>query len=542
MSVRALRCRLTPHGDEPLTIDWWSGNPADLTDKGAAGAYVVAEESLALLRSLTSLVHDRGQKHRARALSAILLGQPRIPVVLAAFKSDRQLTRSIRTLLEHAARRRERKAYIVGVPSTVFEQVAARVVPTGEDDAKKSSPAHDLELIDPEEVPASLEESLVGNSLEMRVVRQLIVRAAREDVAVLVQGDTGTGKDLVARSIHQLNASRNHQPFVVVNCGAIPPDLFESQVFGYVPGAFTGALRHGSEGLWRFARGGTIFLDEIGDLAPMHQVKILRVLEQKKVRPLGSATEVDVEARVIAATNRDLYSMKESGEFREDLYYRLASMVITLPPLRERPEDVARLACRFWNDIAPRRPPLSAEVLRELGTYRWRGNAREVRYIVVNLHMTFPKSIPNVERLRAVVRMRAPSEGREQENGGEEALRRVDRLRHLRRARAAIDACQRLVRGFGRKNLDADRRAQTLADVGGCLTELQLLGARPERFEHLATFEATHRLTGGLAAFQSLLARKDPQAARYCSKELAGEVAAAGANVRREEERVLKSL
>jgi DNA-binding NtrC family response regulator len=541
VNLRALRWRLASSESEPLEVSLWAGAPTTLAERQPEGVYLVVEDALPDIHRFVGLFTDRGRKHDARPLSKLLLRQPGVPFVRAAFSNVGQLKRSIRILLEKAAHLEERKAYVVGVAHSMFEKVAAGFGMPSHDEARWAPSNDEQESMDLEDVPPDLEDKLTGASPEMRDVRQRVVRAAREDYAVLVQGDTGTGKEVVARSIHTLNPTRRHQPFVAVNCGAIPRELFESQVFGYVGGAFTGALRQGSEGLWRFAKGGTIFLDEIGDLAPEHQVKILRALEERTVLPVGSTREVGVGARVIAATNRDLYSMTLSGEFREDLYYRLASLVINLPPLRDRPEDVERLANLFWKEIAPRRPPLAHDVIRELQRYRWRGNAREVRYILMNLHTTFPKSIPNVARLKAVVRMRAPEQGSQGENGSEEAMRRVDSLRHLRRARASVARVQRLVRALGLNDSDTDRRIRLLTNVGGCLTDLQLLGTRPERFE-IPTFEAVHRLAGGLAVFQSLLSHNDPASLRYGKKELAGEAAAAGIALRRDEELILKSL
>jgi transcriptional regulator of acetoin/glycerol metabolism len=501
----------------------------------------MSQETLAHLRSLTTLVNDRGEKHPARPLSAILLGQPRVPLVVAPYKSARQLTRSVRNLLEHALHRREQKAYVIGVPLTVFDQAAAR---TGASFEVAGSRPDSLDpmLIEPVDVPAQLERTLVGVSREVQIVRQWIVRAASHDHPVLILGETGTGKEVVARAIHHLNPGRERSHFQAVNCGAIPTHLFESEVFGYVRGAFTGAHPGGNAGMWRFAGGGTIFLDEIGDLAPHNQVKLLRVLEQQKIRPVGSTTEIPVDARVIAATNRDLDSMVDSGAFREDLFYRLASTIITLPPLRDRPEDVAALAMRFWADVAPRRPSLAEDVLQELRQYRWRGNARELRSVIVNLHTTFPKAIPTPAHVQAVLRMRAPREAADGGNGTEAALRRVEYLRHLHRVKAAIDACLRMARTLTRQSLDASRRNRLAAEVDGWLTELQLLGTRPERFDNVATFETTHRLAGRLAAFKNLLERGDPDALRYGKTELKDEASVASAAVRREEERILRLL
>jgi DNA-binding NtrC family response regulator len=243
---------------------------------------------------------------------------------------------------------------------------------------------------------------------------------------------------------------------------------------------------------------------------------------------------------VIAATNRDLYAMKETGEFREDLYYRLASLVINLPTLRERPDDIARLARLFWKEVAPNRPALSADVIQELETYRWQGNARELRYIIVNLNTTFPKSTPNVERLRAVVRMRAPSALVVPGSHPDDGL--VDRLRRLRRARVTIDGCHRIVRGLARPAAAAARGAdEVVTDITARLTELQLLGTPAAWFSD-ASVKALHRLAGSLAVFQGALRRHDRRAARQEVAGLAADVAAAAAAVRRDEERILKSL
>jgi DNA-binding NtrC family response regulator len=543
MRLLALRYRLGNSTSDPLEVSSWSGTPHDLATDRTPGVYVVEDDGLAALRRFP-LFSDRGKKHEARPLSAILLGHPRVPLVEASYVSGQAMRKSVRTLLLNARDRGERRAYVIGVPARAFEEAAARVRHVvGEqrsDGADTGAP--DPVLVDPVEVPRELEDQVIGESSEMHIVRQWIVRAAQHDEPVLILGETGTGKEVVARAIHQFSPERCSKHFLSVNCGAIPDQLFETELFGYMPHSFTGAHPKGSEGLWRHAKGGTIFLDEIADLATHHQVKLLRALQERKIRPVGSLVEFPVNARVIAATNKDLTSMVELGEFREDLYYRIGSMFITLPPLRDRPEDVASLATHFWKEVAPLRAPLSEEVIQELRQYRWRGNARELRYVLANLHTTFQKPVPTVEHVRAVVRMRAPRKTAGDGDGVEQTLRHVEYLRHLRRARAAIDGCRRTVQGLGRRSLDEDKRARILAEVGGCLTELQLLGTRPERFENLATFEMTHRLAGGLAAFQSLLLRNDPGAVRYGRKELNEEVAAAGVAVRREEERMLKLI
>lgn len=543
MTLRALRCRLTPGDGKRLDVSAWAGPPSSLLSTNAAGAYLVLEDALESLRGQTR-VNDRGRKHPARPLARLLIGRPHLPFVRAPFRSRGQLSRSIRTLLVHAARRRERKAYVIGIPAAVFDEMAAAAPPAAGalNGTASFSADEDFVLTDPEHVPQELEKRLVGTSREVRIVRQWIVRAARHQEPVLVLGDTGTGKDLVARSIHLLDSARRLQPFVAVNCGAIPGELFESEVFGYVAGAFTNASRRGSIGLWRSAGGGTIFLDEIAELAPTRQAKLLRVLEHKMIRPVGATEEVRVDARVIAATNRDLYSMMRSGEFREDLYYRLGSTILTLPRLRDRAEDIPALVEYFWREMAPGRSALPPEVLEELRQCRWPGNARELRYILVNLHTTFPRSAPTVDHLRTVLRMRLPAAGPGREDGGEEALRRIDRLRNLRQARAAVEACQRVLRAFRRYGGERERLGALRSDAMTGLSELQLLTAGRDRFETPATLLSMKRLAGAVAVFCSLLARGDVGAARQALKGLAGDVTAAASAVRRDEDRILRSL
>ena len=544
MRLRGLRCRLGATDSQPLDTESWSGTPHDLADVRAAGVYLVPSITLdAIRRRFRDIFNDRGTKHERRALSAILLRQPKVPFAQAEFSGLASLRRSVRTLLVNAVKCGERKAYVVGVPATRFEEAAAHIgVVPERHDTDSDLDAVEASLLEPVDVPRALEDRVIGESREMHIVRQWIVRAAGHDEPVLILGETGTGKEVVARAIHTFSAKRGSRHFQPVNCGAIPDQLFESEVFGYVPHSFTGAHPRGSVGMWRHAKGGTIFLDEIADLAVQHQVKLLRALQENTIRPVGSVDEIDVDARVIAATNKDLRSMVELGEFREDLYYRIGSMCITLPPLRDRPEDVAPLAAFFWNEVAPQRPPLSTDVIHELRQYRWRGNARELRYVLANLHTTFPKAALTVDHVRAIVRVRAPHRTTNDGDGVEQTLRHVEYMRHLRRARAAIEACRRLVRTVAHRELKPDTRTRLLAEVAGCLTELQLVGTRPERFDNVSTFEAAYRLAGGLAAFQTLLLRGDGQAVRFARHDLKNEAAAAAASVHSEEQRVLKLL
>ena len=225
---------------------------------------------------------------------------------------------------------------------------------------------------------------LVGQSQALRQITNLIRRVAPTPSTVLIQGESGVGKELAARALHQMSP-RAARPFVPVNCAAVSAELIESELFGHVKGAFTGATENRA-GLFNYASGGTLFLDEIGELPLALQTKLLRVLEEQRVRPVGSTKEVPVDVRVVAATNRDLRAEVEAGHFRQDLYYRLEVLTVTLPPLRQRVDDIVPLAEHFNARLAARLglPPLqiTPEVGARLAAYRWPGNARELRNFV----------------------------------------------------------------------------------------------------------------------------------------------------------------
>jgi two-component system response regulator PilR (NtrC family) len=239
---------------------------------------------------------------------------------------------------------------------------------------------------------------------------------------VLVTGESGTGKELVARAIHDLSP-RAEKPFVSVNCGAFTETLLESELFGYVKGSFTGANAN-RKGLFEAANSGTIFLDEIGEMSPAMQVKLLRVLQERRVRPVGATEETIVDTRVIAATNRDLASMVSAGTFREDLYYRISVIPIELPPLRERAEDISELANHFVQKFcapAGRTLAISENAMRLLERYSWPGNVRELEHTIeraVALERTnsieperLPEKITNYNPYRVAEAMEFPEEG-----------------------------------------------------------------------------------------------------------------------------------
>jgi DNA-binding NtrC family response regulator len=227
-------------------------------------------------------------------------------------------------------------------------------------------------------------ENLIGQGRAMKQIFEVIQKVAETDLSVLVRGESGTGKELVAQALHQRSA-RRAKPFIAVNCAAISKELVESELFGHEKGAFTGADAR-RVGKFEAANGGTIFLDEIGDMAPETQAKVLRVLQERSFEPVGGNRVVNVDVRVVAATHRDLEAEVKNGRFREDLYYRLKVVEMTLPPLRDRLEDLPLLAERFIHAVAERlsRAPkhCSSAALARLTRHAWRGNVRELRNVI----------------------------------------------------------------------------------------------------------------------------------------------------------------
>jgi two-component system, NtrC family, response regulator PilR len=223
-------------------------------------------------------------------------------------------------------------------------------------------------------------DNIIGQSPNMRAIFDLIQTIAPQSSRVLITGESGTGKELVARAIHE-NSARSQAPFITINCGAFPETLLESELFGYMKGSFTGANEN-RQGLFQAAHGGTLFMDEIGNMSLTMQVRLYRVLQEGKVRPVGSTEESDVDVRIIAATNKNFEQEIAEGRFREDLYYRLSVIPIQLPPLRERREDIPLLARHFLEtfrkSMEKQVTSISPEAMSRLESYDWPGNVREL--------------------------------------------------------------------------------------------------------------------------------------------------------------------
>lgn len=297
---------------------------------------------------------------------------------------------------------------------------------------------------------------IVGETAQMRAIAQMLMRVAPSSASILIQGESGTGKEIVAETIHQ-HSDRGHKPFMALNCAAIPDALLESELFGYEKGAFTNAVKQ-KKGLIEAADGGTLFLDEISGMKPEMQMKLLRVLEARTLRRVGGTNDVRVDIRIIAASNQDLVKAIHEGKFREDLYYRLGVVTVTLPPLRERivdlPQFVAAFVHEFNQSTAHNIQGISADALRLLKAYRWPGNIRELRNMIERAFILCDGDEIQSQHLPAEIAACTPKEtatppssddsDSDRGDGGLNLKEEVARLEEelIRRAMAAADGNQ----------------------------------------------------------------------------------------------------
>jgi two-component system, NtrC family, response regulator HydG len=295
---------------------------------------------------------------------------------------------------------------------------------------------------------------IVVESRAMRNVMSMIDRAARRDTPVVLIGESGTGKELLARLLHQ-RSDRVHAPFIAVNCSAIPETLLESELFGHRRGAFTDA-RTDQPGLFQAAHRGTIFLDEIGDMAGSLQGKLLRVLQEREVQPLGAQTPVQVDVRIVTATHRDLDALVADGRFRQDLLYRINVIEVRVPPLRDRPDDVAALVAHFLDkhDARLGRPgcTVSDEAMLVLRRHTWPGNVRELENAIERALVLGTGPVIGIEDLPDNLRRQTPSIARDDIGRRLADVEREHILRTLRAVKGNKSAAARAL-GLNRKTL-----------------------------------------------------------------------------------------
>ncbi|MDR3296019.1 MAG: sigma 54-interacting transcriptional regulator [Clostridiales Family XIII bacterium] len=334
-----------------------------------------------------------------------MLGKNVTELIAVGYMSESTIVNAMQSLREESIIQElgsGEKLYITGVP--VFRNGKIEVVICTERDITEMMKLRVL-LQEKERIEAKyvgeleylrarqtdMENDIVAQSKEMRNVMDKAMRVASLDTTVLLYGESGTGKELIANLIHK-NSSRSENAFIKINCTAIPENLLESELFGYEKGAFTGANKNGRTGMFELADKGTLFLDEIGEMSMQMQTKLLRVLQEREVIRIGGERTLNIDMRIIAATNVNLPAAIEAGRFREDLYYRLNVMPIGLPPLRQRKEDIAELSVRFVNHFNKEynlNKVIGSAALQCLENYDWPGNARELRNIIERIMISF---------------------------------------------------------------------------------------------------------------------------------------------------------
>jgi len=390
------------------------------------------------------------------------------------------------------------------------------------------------QMLPPMAVSPDIEDAYIGESRDTKFIRQLIIRASQNQRPVLVLGDSGTGKDVIARQIHH-HSDRSAKPFISINCGAIPSELFESELFGHTKGAFSGAT-YDKTGLWEAADGGTLFLDEIGDLSLHHQVKILRALQDGSGRRVGSVKNNKLNARVIAATNRHLYKMVTQGQFREDLYYRLRlGMLIYTSPLRDRREDIPLMTLSFWEKINPEndhRPQLSKEILSRLMDYQWPGNVREIKSILNSLYSFFyEEDLLTVKHLEAILAYEGqdtikPSEASDVPTKTKMLSNKIKTMRQLIRVDELIEAIINDMTRFTSShninlnhNIDSDSLLFFQSNLKNRIDELDALCLYPLRFGSSVMFDEINLLRSRLLYFYGILGHDFQKACNFWQED-----------------------
>lgn len=423
----------------------------------APACWLVSEQALPLIAQLSELIGDKGMKRPEVELSRSLLrgkNNGTIPMIRAHYSSAGKLLSSVYRLLEKA-QGGETKLFLLVVEDRILNAIQITESEKSQPQPRWSSQArgHEEQLLSLlQHVPESesLHKAFLGESANARVVRQLIMLAAQSNATVMILGDTGTGKEIVAKQIHS-NSARKDKPFVPINCSAIPTELLESELFGSLKGAWTGANTT-KLGLWEAADGGTLFLDEIGELPLSQQSKLLRVLQEKKIRKVGDNKEIEVDVRIICATNRDLFGGVQAGTFRDDLYFRLREFVIFTYPLHDQREDIPILARAFWRESASNdQADLSEEILNELQAYPWPGNVRELKLVLTSLYVYFHNAGPlDGKHLRAILRIdsRIHDYHKSKSRGSQyktPSFRPFSLFRRLRQVYATLRAMDRLI-------------------------------------------------------------------------------------------------
>ncbi|GMV94043.1 MAG: hypothetical protein AMXMBFR82_38210 [Candidatus Hydrogenedentota bacterium] len=485
-----------------------------------------------------------GRKLAGKELSRYLakLAENEVGILKGAYDSTRQLKRSVSDAVRKCHEQQHAIVAFITLKPALFAQAWKKETANASRDDRieardlESPVERTLRTLGEMDVPESLVKAYIGNSPSIRLVRQLILRASEHAYPVLIQGESGTGKEIIARSIHDLSRDHGRGPeFRPINCSAISPFLLESELFGHLKDSSDRATKD-RDGLWKSANNGTIFLDEIGDLNLDQQAKILRVLDTNAVKPVGSDEEVPVRARVISATNRDLYSMIRDGRFREDLFFRLSVIPIQTPPLREHPEDIPVIARWLWTDIAGKSAPsLSGDILACLSEYTWPGNVRELKSILSSLRGYFGVRARTRDQFETVMFLKGkPAAIATPPTARQSATRsRAESFQHLQRVDGVLRGIEVFLKALnGRRAIRDTMDAQTA--LGERHRELAHLCQKPLLFVSPKTFDAVYGACGKIAYLLDSLQTDSTSSPRLATRQLAKEVQTTRAKVQKQ--------
>jgi transcriptional regulator with PAS, ATPase and Fis domain len=467
-------------GDELLKYK--NDNPSSL---------IIMNQAEKLILSKFACTIDREEKKDTQALSRYLLNQDSIPFVFWTAENAGQFIRSIKDFTKQAKSIGDSNLFIVLVNQDLFLALRSRILKNSLENKEEVMVFLDdefpyekiLSALKDIQIPSDLHNRFHGDSKFSQLIKKLILKASKFNDPVLVLGETGTGKEVIANEIH--NFSEKKGKIIAVNCGAIPTELFETEFFGCVKGAYTSAIPR--NGYVTVAQNGTLFLDEIGDLSKYHQVKLLRFLQEKKYRKVGSNEEMpESNARIITATNKNLLVMVRRGTFREDLYYRLASIVIHAPSVADQPEEIPKLAQQFWKIVTDdKNSKLSPLALNEIKRYKWHGNRREMLMLLRSVFIFYGKENISAKHIKNLYLYQKQTSALQKETKSvkEIVLHKQYIFRHMCELDEILRSIRRKLRPIINKEKVSDNRKLRLYDVFiSKLTDLDILSTKRNLF------------------------------------------------------------
>jgi transcriptional regulator with GAF, ATPase, and Fis domain len=457
--TKSLKTELNPFHHEPI---------ATIEDSEVASICLIEDKWLAELKKNKEDFEYRGEKHPKKPLTYYFRKSSKKVLIINGhnYSEFSQLRRSINDFIKNANRYKLYSIFFIIVSQEFFALANEEAsIQYSEKEARKGKYLNPLlNMINDVKTRVNLKERYIGNSEPCLLVRQMIGVASQNDFPVLILGETGTGKEVVARNIHECS-DRCRNPFISINCGAIPSELFESELFGYKKNSFSLAY-FDKKGLWELADNGTLFLDEIGDLAPKHQTKILKALEDNEITPVGGIKPVKVNVRIIAATNKNIETLanEKSNSFREDLFYRISTFIIRTPSLISHAEDIPELAGKMWEEICGKKLP--AGVLNQLRYMNWPGNVRSLKHFLQRLHALFGTTQITEEHIHVLQHqdienyLKSPLDSRTNRKlqGNKDFEKSIMKIEYLLKASLYTE--------------DEDKRRELLENVKECLEDI----------------------------------------------------------------------